>query len=272
MKRGTLRAFTLIELLVVIAIIAILAAILFPVFAQAREKARQVSCASNLKQIGTSWSMYLQDYDEKIGAANNPAGWGDCPTMPGRSAFGGWEGNLLAPYLKNTNVFKCPSSPGQTVNNGCATVNYWVESYAYNYVAMQRWDCTAADSVGRSIAAIEFPSDSMVFWDSTTAWSDCGYMGGCGVWSQRDVPVYLNKAGRPLQSGMQTGWISADNRSRETPHNLNMNVMFADGHVKNTNWDKLKWSQLNIDIDKGHVDFNLPITGIPTKTNWPGMQ
>ncbi|HLK57126.1 MAG TPA: prepilin-type N-terminal cleavage/methylation domain-containing protein, partial [Chthonomonadaceae bacterium] len=66
MFRSTRYAFTLIELLVVIAIIAILAAILFPVFAQAREKARQTSCLSNMKQIGTSVYMYVQDYDEQF--------------------------------------------------------------------------------------------------------------------------------------------------------------------------------------------------------------
>jgi len=270
-KRVTLRAFTLIELLVVIAIIAILAAILFPVFAQAREKARQASCESNLKQVGTAWMMYLQDYDEKIGSANNPIGWGDCATMPDRSQFGGWEGNLLVPYLKNYQVFKCSSTPGQSVNNGCANMPYFLESYAYNYVSSERWDCTAQASVGKSIAAIDRPADYMVFWDSTTAWADCGYMGGCGVWSQRDVPVYLAKNGRPLVAGMQNSWVSTDNFSREVPHNNNMDVMFADGHVKASNWDKLGWGQLNLNIPIGAPDYTRGISNKPAQNNWPGM-
>jgi prepilin-type N-terminal cleavage/methylation domain-containing protein/prepilin-type processing-associated H-X9-DG protein len=282
-RRVTLRAFTLIELLVVIAIIAILAAILFPVFAQAREKARQASCASNLKQVGTAWTMYSQDYDEKIAQANNPAGWDHCPTMPGRSQFGGWEGNLLKPYIKNSKVFVCPSVPGQTINNyptcklegtpgGTPGLDYYLESYAYNYVSMERWDCATSASVGKNLSAIPAPADAMVFWDSTTAWSDCGYMGGCGVWSQRDVPVYLAKKGRPLASGMQTGWVGTDNFARETPHNNTMNVAFADGHVKATDWDRLKWGQLNINIPPGDPDYNLPVTGVPANKNQTGMQ
>src|SRR5579872_7481927 len=92
--------FTLIELLVVIAIIAILAAILFPVFAQAREKARAITCLSNLKQIGLACTMYTQDYDETL-----PFAW---------SAQGGWY-NLLQPYIKN----------GQSANFNQATGNVW---------------------------------------------------------------------------------------------------------------------------------------------------
>ena len=272
-------AFTLIELLVVIAIIAILAAILFPVFAQAREKARQGACTSNLKQFGTSWQMYLQDYDEKIASANNPIGWGNCATMDGRSQFGGWEGNLLKPYLKNNKVFLCPSTPGQSVNtgDGCTLaqwpkIEYQVESYAYNYVSMERWDCTAQAAVGKNISAIELPAETMVFWDSTTAWADCGYMGGCGVWSQRDVPVYLAKKNRPLLSGMQSSWVSVDNMAREAPHNGQFDVMFADGHVKTTDWDRLKWGQLNVNIPTGNVDWNKPVASVPANTAWPGMQ
>ncbi len=92
-----MRGFTLIELLVVIAIIAILAAILFPVFARAREKARQSSCSSNAKQLALSVLMYAQDYDEKM-----------TPTSAGPYYWG----TLLAPYMKNTQILVCPSRTG----------------------------------------------------------------------------------------------------------------------------------------------------------------
>src|SRR5262249_9178713 len=98
MKRQGSQGFTLIELLVVIAIIAILAAILFPVFAQARDKARQSTCLSNTRQMGLALSMYVQDYDETypwaigLPADTNPA-WG----------------GLISPYVKNLAVFQCPS-------------------------------------------------------------------------------------------------------------------------------------------------------------------
>jgi prepilin-type N-terminal cleavage/methylation domain-containing protein/prepilin-type processing-associated H-X9-DG protein len=100
MTRGAKRGFTLIELLVVIAIIAILAAILFPVFAQAREKARQSSCLSNCKQIGIGMRMYLDDYD---GAW--PFSW-----YGAAGAQYGWD-IALYPYTKNTKIFACPSNP-----------------------------------------------------------------------------------------------------------------------------------------------------------------
>lgn len=95
------KGFTLIELLVVIAIIAILAAILFPVFAKAREKARAISCMSNEKQIGLASMMYVEDYDEVFPKARNHAG-------------GPWWFQLYYPYVKSTGVFKCPS----LANNG----------------------------------------------------------------------------------------------------------------------------------------------------------
>jgi prepilin-type N-terminal cleavage/methylation domain-containing protein len=98
MKR---RGFTLIELLVVIAIIAILAAILFPVFAKARDAARRSTCLSNTKQIGTAILMYAQDYDEML----VPPSVGTCQAA---DSFG-W-GDLVQPYAKNTGLLQCPSN------------------------------------------------------------------------------------------------------------------------------------------------------------------
>ena len=104
-RQNVKKAFTLIELLVVIAIIAILAAILFPVFARARENARRASCQSNLKQIGLGALQYSQDYDEQ--------------TVPLRWSYGGTLRNgshevpfqvLMQPYVKSTQLFKCPSN------------------------------------------------------------------------------------------------------------------------------------------------------------------
>jgi prepilin-type N-terminal cleavage/methylation domain-containing protein/prepilin-type processing-associated H-X9-DG protein len=112
---GKTRGFTLIELLVVIAIIAILAAILFPVFAQAREKARQTSCLSNLKQIGTGLQMYAQDYDECFPLNNTsiPFPYNADGSRSG-DRHGVWA-KLLQPYLKNVQIFSCPSGTNKDV-------------------------------------------------------------------------------------------------------------------------------------------------------------
>ena len=104
------KGFTLIELLVVIAIIAILAAILFPVFAQAREKARQTTCQSNLKQFGNAFNMYKQDYDETFPFG----GWfgqdvGSGAPNADNDRGGDWQITLL-PYSKNMGIYACPSS------------------------------------------------------------------------------------------------------------------------------------------------------------------
>ena len=104
----TRAGFTLIELLVVIAIIAILAAILFPVFAQAREKARQISCLSNMKQIGLAFIMYSQDYDENFPSSNQMNG-GCAPLSDWWGAGGGWT-LFVTPYTKNGQIFHCPSA------------------------------------------------------------------------------------------------------------------------------------------------------------------
>jgi prepilin-type N-terminal cleavage/methylation domain-containing protein len=109
---GYRRAFTLIELLVVIAIIAVLAAILFPVFQAARKVAKSTVCLSNLKQIGTAWHMYLSDSDDALPdrrdlrtADYRP--WTGWPTSDPRS---GWMVEILKPYARNTEIFTCPEA------------------------------------------------------------------------------------------------------------------------------------------------------------------
>ncbi|MHB9124593.1 MAG: DUF1559 family PulG-like putative transporter [Armatimonadota bacterium] len=122
--------FTLIELLVVIAIIAILAAILFPVFAKARDKARQASCESNMKQIGLAIMMYVQDYDETFPLI-------DVPTAIAKEDFFAY---LLDPYIKNRNIYACPSKSGTMPRNDMGVNGYasyslfgdnWPDDYSF---------------------------------------------------------------------------------------------------------------------------------------------
>ena len=142
--RSQVKAFTLIELLVVIAIIAILAAILFPVFAKAREKARQISCASNLKQLSLAVLQYMQDFDEAFPAPHVAPTYGTSgnafivPLPNGSPSYAsgadwcpgqGWAGEIN-PYVKGNGVFKCPDDPtSSVVVNGETKVPI---SYAFN--------------------------------------------------------------------------------------------------------------------------------------------
>ncbi len=141
------RGFTLIELLVVIAIIAILAAILFPVFARAREKAREASCLSNSKQIGLAWAMYVQDYNENVPPYAirylDPAGWGPR-----------WY-QLIEPYVKNQALFVCPSEATSTMG------------YAYNgyYLVNPEWNPYPANSAS-FLADITHPAEMIVTGES----------------------------------------------------------------------------------------------------------
>jgi len=266
------RGFTLIELLVVIAIIAILAAILFPVFAQAREAARKASCTSNLKQMGTAWMMYVTDADERYPTAQPQGAWDTCPDMKDRGAFGGWIGNLLMPYTKNSQIYQCPSNArlsGVNRGAGCTDdenrnnvgIQYAWTSYGYNYVSL--WNKGQAETAR--------PADQIAIYDAISAWTDCGYKSGCGIWGERDIPAHLTKLKLPLAPGMKdpySGWVGFF-VPRVSPHSDQTNFLFADGHVKTARWDRIKWGQLNNNIPDSHPDWNVPVSA-NTSQNWPG--
>lgn len=164
-SRSTRKGFTLIELLVVIAIIAILAAILFPVFAQAREKARQTSCLSNQKQIGTALIMYVQDYDETFPAGErlNRAGSPGLPQTPDSAlqAFfhtgQGWAAQIY-PLTKSGQALKCPDDSTATSRDVSPNGNILIPvSYSYNH--------NVANSP--ALAAMNAPANTIVLAEVT---------------------------------------------------------------------------------------------------------
>ncbi|NPV47281.1 MAG: DUF1559 domain-containing protein [Armatimonadetes bacterium] len=199
------KGFTLIELLVVIAIIAILAAILFPVFAKAREKARQTSCLSNMKQLGLGCLMYTQDYDEMY-----PSRWRCCAgayPLP-------WPW-VLQPYIKNTQLYICPSENGHNWygNAGCCpsmTSSNGVTPFPgkISYGMNDRLNFFITD------AAVNRPAEKYMFCETSSSqprsfcvdpWAGCGGLTGC--------------------PGAEWGQLPSR-------HNGGTNVTFCDGHAK----------------------------------------
>ncbi len=168
------KGFTLIELLVVIAIIAILAAILFPVFAKAREKARQTSCLSNVKQLSLGMLMYVQDYDERFPRPWNYMGVGGW-TPPGYVAcnYMTWA-DMIMPYVNNDQLFQCA-----TMQWTQAQMAYGTFPFAYYY--NMTWDVYgSADWLGgNSLGRIPYPATTIMLADgfgNMDAYWDAGLM------------------------------------------------------------------------------------------------
>ncbi len=150
--------FTLIELLVVIAIIAILAAILFPVFARAREAARRSACLSNMKQIGIGLAMYLQDYDQTF-PPGGPKSW------EARKNDRNFLASQLQPYLKNEQIFRCPSDSGWTTFKPTL-----FQAFGSSYTDALRNVWGGVDLQYKSEAAITSVADKPLLWDMNENW------------------------------------------------------------------------------------------------------
>jgi prepilin-type N-terminal cleavage/methylation domain-containing protein/prepilin-type processing-associated H-X9-DG protein len=221
--------FTLIELLVVIAIIAILAAILFPVFAQAREKARQSSCLSNCKQIGIGITMYTQDYDEALPKAqfwDTPNGYPPTAVAEREGKDRQWH-QVIQPYIKNAAVHLCPSDPSPSVFWGRAWAAFPV-SYLCNYTAMPPYYFFPI-----RLASIEAPAELIVITEAQKSPID-----GNVVTSTTHAYAVQQPGGRRmnLQEALDP---KKHLRSRVAAirHNEGCNYIFADGHAK---WYRLE--------------------------------
>ena len=206
------KAFTLIELLVVIAIIAILAAILFPVFARARENARRSSCSSNMKQIGLGIIQYTQDYDEKYPARI----YGTAPAGGGRLA-NSWR-RVTLPYTKSTQIFSCPSNTHNADNAedsldtsltdggyDLATAPRFKRSYGINGTGNVGGTTPSEYAGGRSLSAITDSAGTILVAE----------------YSGLSAHIDINDGGN-----------FADRDSAFTGHLGNSNFLFCDGHVK----------------------------------------
>jgi len=196
--------FTLIELLVVIAIISLLAAILFPVFARARENARKTSCMNNLKQIGIGITQYTQDYDELM------------PAVSLSSPNPRWHENIQA-YVKSAQIFKCPSNSSKVFITGAPT-----NTYLNHYLGNGNNNLGAAAGTGfnfRRPLDATLPDGSA---EATTSLSDIQAPAQC-------ITVSENKGSRNTSNLYS---ISAAGGMDFTNHLGSTNFLFADGHVK----------------------------------------
>ena len=241
-RRSRNSAFTLIELLVVIAIIAILAAILFPVFAQAREKARQAACLSNAKQLGNAIAMYTQDYDEVL----PPGGWTATPAPSGR-----WFSSIY-PYVKNINVYVCPSKnedrfrpvptaagvPNATNIAGGYGCNINIMNYSFN---------STTTVPAKALAEIADSAGTFVLCDAAEL--DLARLAGTSDNNDPETWERYQRTGTYWQAQPPTSFTSdttkrynstTDSNMFRRPtarHNKGLTVIYADGHAK---WSNIK--------------------------------
>ena len=209
------KGFTLIELLVVIAIIAILAAILFPVFAQAREKARAANCLSNCKQIGTALQLYTDDYDEVLPGSNDcdhPGTWPSgldnmCTDGPSSICY------MLYPYCKNYKIFACPSAGKDSWYYNVTNRTYPMQNKRWNGVVLHSGSSDEATYGPIAMAQISRSSEIILFVEAKNQ----------DVWQRfMMIPVSWGFFG--------TAWPFKDNY--EPRHNGGENLTYIDGHAK----------------------------------------
>lgn len=224
------RGFTLIELLVVIAIIAILAAILFPVFAQARAKARQIACLSNSRQLGTAQAMYAQDYDETLPLATY---WPWCGyTTPSDYRIPKWM-DMLLPYVKNNQIFTCPDFTPDASHHeqyvyqpptctGARATQFG--TYVLNGVYPAMTAVSAHGPSGRTLAEIASPAET-IFVAETGDWG----VDRSSVEGWTNNPRVVKTTFPPSLNAVIGGKDSVVNKLY---HAGGMNVVWCDGHAK----------------------------------------